>query len=244
MSLTEDSEVVCDPEIEDCSSLEKTTAERPDSAPALYIGIIAVLKSLIPLLLKLTASDDSAKMTAIWNPGAGLLWWLGNFLVWFPLMVMWPLTNSGTLVDIYLLLTLNLGLYGGAVLALINALSFVSAMGKDSKAGFYLAIVALIDIPGVIITWLFFSDAEAYLTWVEPVEIVKIEEVEPEPEPIEPPEPEPLPEPEPVPEPEPIIETEPEPVPEPIPEPEPEPEIIDPFTDDSPFVDFHTFIVL
>ena len=169
--------------------------------PTIYLGVVAILKALLPMMLKFVATDSSAQMTGLWNPGAGLLWWIGNLLVWFPLTIMWPLTYSGTLVTPYLFLTHNFGIWGGAILALINAITFGSAIGKDTKASLYLALVALIDVSGVVLTWLFYNDVEAYLTWqeaVEPaeevIEIVKKEEIveeieeivvviEPEPEP-------------------------------------------------------------
>ena len=70
----------------------------------------------------------------------------------------------------YLWVTRDLGIYGGAVLALINAVTFVSAIGKDTKASLYLSLVILLDISGVVLTWLFYADVDAYLTWVEPPE--------------------------------------------------------------------------
>ena len=100
----------CDPDIEVCEAAPEEAladpmmapAERPDPMATYILGMVAVLKALVPMTLKLTASDTSAKMTSIWNPAAGLLWWVGNLLVWLPLMIMWPLTYSGTLVDPYL----------------------------------------------------------------------------------------------------------------------------------------------
>ena len=133
---------------------EMTPTEKPDAMATYILGAVAVLKALVPVLMKLIASSDDAKMTAISSSNAGLLWWVGNFMFWAPLAVMWPLTYGGTSVDLYLMLTLYLGLYGGALLALVNAIIF--AISDSSKATLYLILVIIIDIPGVALTYLYF----------------------------------------------------------------------------------------
>merc|ERR1719232_1361006 len=107
-------EVECDPEIEECEDAElvepteveevndddavaEGNMEQPAGSQAvLILGVISVVKALVPLVLKLIASNANEKMTAIWKPNAGLLWWVGNLAIWLPLAIMWLLVSPGS----------------------------------------------------------------------------------------------------------------------------------------------------
>ena len=156
--------------------------EQPAGSQAvLILGVISVVKALVPLVLKLIASNANEKMTAIWKPNAGLLWWVGNLAIWLPLAIMWLLVSPGSgLVDPFLQLTLYGGLYLGALLVLVNAIIFIAA-SDDGKSTLYLLLSVLIDGAGVAGTFLKYEEAEAYLRWVEPAtEKVEVEEEEEE----------------------------------------------------------------
>ena len=65
-------------------------------------------------------------------------------------------------------MTLYGGLYGGAALALINAITFVAA-SSDTSSTLYLILTILIDGTGAGLTYLFFDEVEAYLIWEEAI---------------------------------------------------------------------------
>ena len=172
----------CDPAIEECEAEENVTdlsKERPDSMPALYIGIVAVLKGLVPLMMRLlVAGDGLAKTTSSLYPTAMLIWWLGNLFVWGTLSILWPLSYSDILVSEYLMLTLYGGLWIGAVLAVVNTIMMLVSTMQDNAAALYLTLVLLIDGLGVFLTYLCYDDAYAYYMWVGDVESEETKQVD------------------------------------------------------------------
>ena len=117
-------------------------------------------------------------------------------------------------------MTLYGGLYGGAALALINAITFVAA-SSDTSSTLYLILTILIDGTGAGLTYLFFDEVEAYLIWEEAITMKEEAAVEK------------------------IVEEEEEEIVKSIAQKEEEKEIaivIEPIIDeedDSPFTDFH-----
>ena len=82
----------CNPEIEVCDS-EKYTAIQGEFSSTVWIGTIAVVQTILPLILRYVAVSDavsSSSSTLYKYSWAG--WVYGHLLIDGLLMILWPLT--------------------------------------------------------------------------------------------------------------------------------------------------------
>ena len=116
----------CDPSVEVCE-VAKVAETEPDIMPTIYLGVIALLKALVPAILRFYVADSNISMTkSSIYPTAWTLLCVGNAIMWGILSIMWPLSYLvDAIVNFYLLLTQYGGVYAGAVLALVHIVLFL-----------------------------------------------------------------------------------------------------------------------
>ena len=76
----------CDPLIDECVLVStETIYDYGSRSASVWIGVIALVKALTPLILNLTATPSSPNY-------ATYGWWVGNLLVYGVLSLLWPWT--------------------------------------------------------------------------------------------------------------------------------------------------------
>ena len=135
-------ETTCDPEIETCYEYE-TVVDQGDVLPTIWIGLAALLKAIMPVILRYAAADsDVTATTSDLYPSAFGVWWIGNIIVWGLLTLLWPITyfSITVIIDFYLAATWWGGYWGGIGLASLAAILLLVSATQDSNAWTYFIV--------------------------------------------------------------------------------------------------------
>ena len=133
--------------------------------PTIWIGLAALLKAILPVILRYTAADSgiTASSSSLYS-SAFAVWWIGNIIIWGLLTVLWPITyfSITVITDFYLMVTWYGGFFGGIGLAALSAILLLISATQDSAAWTYWIIQIILDPATVFLTWFLYEDAVLY----------------------------------------------------------------------------------